>query len=239
MKIKINAEHILLINDLIPHSGIFNMEFDNWMYLLSKEQDINPVFRVYEWERSVITYGKFQKLDEFNLELCKKDGVEVVKRPTGGRAILHNNEITFSLALKSSHIKPYSFRAIFVFIAENIASALSALGISAKINLAPTHYESSASCFNSLSQYEIVDKYNNKLAGIAQYFTAKAALIQGSIPLQDNSGIKKYLIKDVKIERFENELILSGCRKSELRKVIISNFSVPLRSIFGDGAILY
>ncbi len=233
MNIKLNSSYINLINDTIPHSGKFNMEFDEWLYTLIKSNyKKKPILRIYEWEKPTITYGKFQNKQQFNLKKCLENNIELVKRPTGGRAILHYNEITFSFCLSKKHITPYTFRALFIFIAENLVNMFRALRIKSNINLAPTHYESSNSCFNSLSQYEIVDSNNNKLAGIAQYFTSSAALIQGSLPLADNSGIKKYFNDNQNIAPLANELIKKQISKDEIRKSLIEKFSVKLKTIF-------
>lgn len=232
MDTKLIIRSILLINDLIPHSGSFNMEFDSWLFDMVKLKKIKALLRIYEWKEPTITYGRFQKLEDFNIEKCKKDNISLIKRPTGGRAILHFNEITFSFVIQPFYLKPYNFRNLFIFIAGNIVKALQSLKIDARLNLTPFHYESSNSCFNSISQYEIIDKNNNKLAGIAQYFTSKGALIQGSIPLDDNSKIKKYLKDKSNIKKFTNQLIESDISKEKLRTAIISNFSVKLKEIF-------
>ena len=225
-KIKNNKFH--LINDLIPHSASFNMEFDQWLFKLALNKNTQNILRIYEWEKPSITYGKFQKIEkDANIKLCKDNDIEMVKRPTGGRAILHYNEITFSMIIKSETIEPYTFKNSFLLIANLIIESFKILNIEATINLKPEKYQNKSICFLTTSQYEILDEDGNKLTGIAQYFTKEAVLIQGSIPLKNNSDYSKYFCDDINF-KLKNAVINKHIKNNKLREALIKSANKKL-----------
>ena len=76
------------------NSGKFNMDFD--MELVHNFYD-KPVLRIYRWKPYCLSLGANQDFGSINQNMVYKDGLEVVKRPTGGRAILHAEELTYSV----------------------------------------------------------------------------------------------------------------------------------------------
>ena len=81
-------------------AGANNMSID--LKLTEKVKSDEAFFRLYRWKPYCISLGANQSFDDINLEKTKSDGIDVVKRPTGGRAILHAEEITYSVALPLS-----------------------------------------------------------------------------------------------------------------------------------------
>jgi lipoate-protein ligase A len=76
-------------------SGQYNMDYDIWLaHNLSPQ---NAVLRLYSWNPYCISLGANQSIEDINLEKTEADGIDVVKRPTGGRAILHSEELTYSV----------------------------------------------------------------------------------------------------------------------------------------------
>lgn len=77
------------------NTGQYNMDYDIWL-----AQNFNPqnaILRFYQWDPYCISLGANQSFKDINLEKAKLDNIEVVKRPTGGRAILHSEELTYSV----------------------------------------------------------------------------------------------------------------------------------------------
>lgn len=96
-------------------SGHFNMDFD-----LNLAQTCKPneaFFRLYQWQPYCISLGANQNYDDINIAKANRDNIEVVKRPTGGRAILHAEEITYSVVMPINLLTPKE-------IYEKISSAL-------------------------------------------------------------------------------------------------------------------
>ncbi len=228
---KINNPSFLLINDTIPHTGHFNMEFDCWLFELMKSSLINNAFRIYEWEKPAITFGRSQQIEKgINKKACQKDNIELINRPTGGRAILHFHEITFSLVFQSGTIVPYNFRNAFLLAADLVIRAFSLLKIKARIASNTERYQDKNICFQSTTQYEVIDKDSNKLAGIAQYFTRKGTLVQASIPLKNDPQYKRYFkVKDECL--LKNRLIELNSSRESLRKALVNGSKKELKLI--------
>jgi lipoate-protein ligase A len=82
---------------LSANKGKYNMDWD-----IETAYNLGPneaYFRLYRWDPYCISLGANQKIDDIDTKKCSEDGIEIVTRPTGGRAILHAEEITYSLIL--------------------------------------------------------------------------------------------------------------------------------------------
>ncbi len=87
-------------------TGAENMQIDSDLLDNAiKEQTQEPIFRLYAWEPACISLGRNQKDDFLNYEFLKSKNIDVVKRLTGGRALLHDNEITYSYICPVSALK--------------------------------------------------------------------------------------------------------------------------------------
>lgn len=84
-----------LFIDLSKNSGKFNMSYD--LELAASLPPNTFILRLYQWNPYCISLGKNQSESELNLNRISSDGLEIVQRPTGGRAILHSEEITYSV----------------------------------------------------------------------------------------------------------------------------------------------
>ena len=84
-----------------PASGAWNMALDEALLEHASEKEI-PTLRIYQWERPTLSLGYFQRYEERNTHPASA-GVDVVRRQSGGGAILHDQEITYSLTVPNSH----------------------------------------------------------------------------------------------------------------------------------------
>ena len=79
------------------HNGKYNMDYDSFLLEEAiKEQSKQPVLRFYGWKPACVSLGRNQKENNINSEYCKCNGIDIVKRVTGGRALLHDDEVTYS-----------------------------------------------------------------------------------------------------------------------------------------------
>src|SRR2546430_9302605 len=85
-----------------PASGAWNMAVDEVLLDAVAAGEAPPTIRFYEWAPPCLSLGYFQPFDVVDVDGCRALGVEVVRRPTGGRAILHDRELTYSIALPAS-----------------------------------------------------------------------------------------------------------------------------------------
>ncbi len=89
--------HIISHN---AHTGRFNMDYD--IELAGKCDSNNAFFRLYQWDPYCVSLGANQNFEDIDLDKTSSDNIDVVKRPTGGRAILHAEEVTYSMVVPTS-----------------------------------------------------------------------------------------------------------------------------------------
>ena len=173
----------LIEYDCFP--GKYNMEYD--LSLVKECQDGTPTLRFYGWDPHCISLGANQSYSDINSDLTQKNGIDVVKRPTGGRAILHAEELTYSVVMP--RCENFSGRELYEKISHAIVYGMNQLspelaGVELE-NVNPDFQnllkESSGSlCFASTAKSEI--KYNGKkLVGSAQRKLGDTILQHGSI----------------------------------------------------------
>ncbi|MGD8474271.1 MAG: lipoate--protein ligase family protein [Anaerolineae bacterium] len=144
-----------------------------------------PTLRFYRWSPPCLSLGRNQSLAEADLPACRADGIDVVRRPTGGRSILHTDELTYSVSLL--HTDPRAAGGIvegYRRLSEGLLAGLHRLGVDAAQAAGPKApgSESTAVCFESPSDYEITVG-GRKLVGSAQWRMRGGVLQHGSLPL--------------------------------------------------------
>jgi lipoate-protein ligase A len=170
---------------------------------------IPPTVRLYGWSEPAITIGYSQKAEnELDLERCQELDIAVVRRPTGGRALLHHRELTYAVVAPVSLV-PFDrgLKATFSAISEALLVGLQGLGIQGDINTSKQRPEvaRSPACFASLNHCEItVDA--KKLVGSAQKRTSKAFLQHGSLAIEADHELFTSLLKfDSESERMATQ----------------------------------
>ena len=171
------------------HDPAENMRRDGAL-LAAAESGAPPVLRLFGFHPHGITVGRLQSAEQaLDLARCAADGVSWARRPTGGRAIFHAEEWTFSLAAPLDDPRwgggpADSYRSL----AELIAAALGGLGVPAELARGARRVAegpaapSAAACFAASARHEILAG-GRKLVGLAQRRTQAALLLQGSILL--------------------------------------------------------
>jgi lipoate-protein ligase A len=167
------------------NTGEFNMQFD--LELANKCKNDEAFFRLYRWQPYCISLGANQSFDDINLVKTKEDGIDVVKRPTGGRAILHAEEWTYSVIYPMNY--EYSPKEIYFKISKALMKGLEQynpiFANSELENVQPNFPKlleepSGVLCFASTAKNEV--KFNGKkLIGSAQRKLNNSILQHGSI----------------------------------------------------------
>ncbi len=168
--------------------GRFNMILDEDLLFQAEGGDLPLILRVYGWKPPAVSLGYFQKPREVvNLRKCRQFGVEVVKRPTGGRAILHLDDFTYSFVAREEDLRQAKgLTGIYLLISQALVEGLRILGVDVRLERGrvKTHsHLKGRPCFASVSRYE-VEIGGWKLVGSAQRRLKKAILQHGSIPLR-------------------------------------------------------
>jgi lipoate-protein ligase A len=114
-----------------------NMAIDE-STLIARMKDIVPdTLRFYRWRPSAVSIGKFQDIEkEVQLANCKKQGVDVVRRITGGGTVYHDctGEVTYSAVVLKQDLGTLDIAAIYAKLYSGLAEALRILGITADFN---------------------------------------------------------------------------------------------------------
>ena len=142
-----------------------------------------PTVRFYKFKPVTITIGRLQKINDINLENCKNIGVDVVRRPTGGRAVLHSGDITFSIIAKESDkVFGGSVLETYAKISKVMSETFKRLGVNTELAGKTGNYTRIASCFGSTTRFELMCR-GKKILGSAQARENGIILQQGTIPV--------------------------------------------------------
>lgn len=168
-------------------SGFANMAIDLCSMQLVSSGDADLIFRTYLWEPHCLSIGRFQKPEkEADVSKLLADGYHIVRRPTGGRAVWHGNELTYSLVARETH--PFISGTIsesLAKVAHILISALVDCGVPAKLNSADRELYSGNRdfnpCFTSHGRSEVMTEDGRKLIGSAQARSKGVFLEHGSI----------------------------------------------------------
>jgi len=147
-----------------------------------------PTLRLYGWTPPCLTLGKHQGTDVADLEFCRAEGVDVARRPTGGRALLHHLELTYAvIAPLGTAVLPSRLQEAYRSICSAFVGACLELGISAEltggeVNLRLPDPTSAVPCFEAPAEGEVVVA-GRKLIGSAMRAHAGCILQHGAILL--------------------------------------------------------
>ncbi|MCS6963741.1 lipoate--protein ligase family protein [Thermoflexus sp.] len=194
-----------------PADGATHMAIDVAMVEAVAEGKAPPTVRFYCWEPPCLSLGRRQSVSEVDLQRCQAEGVEVVRRPTGGRAILHANELTYSVVFPETDLRAMGgVLETFRRFSEAFAHALRALGVSDVAlapRLDPVARGSGFVCFEVPTDYELTVN-GRKIMGSAQWRHQGVVLQHGSLPLAGDPGaIARYLKNGPDPERLRRRTI--------------------------------
>ncbi|HDK27021.1 MAG TPA: lipoate--protein ligase family protein [Candidatus Atribacteria bacterium] len=180
------------------HNGFMNMAIDEAIMIAHREGLVSPTIRFYQWSPPAVSLGYFQDLEkEIDIDACQDMGIDIVRRPTGGKAVLHDKELTYSFVIKENHpLVNDSILETYKKISGGIIKGLSYLGV--KAELVPVkeklkndslnkgkiskifHPNIKSICFSVPSQYE-VQVNGKKIVGSAQVRKGGIVLQHGSL----------------------------------------------------------
>lgn len=172
-------------------SAAYNMAVDEALLDWHSKGLIPPVVRFYGWEPAALSIGYFQKAEkEVDFDAIRKYGLGFVRRPTGGRGVLHEHELTYSVIVSEEHPDmPTGVTEAYRVISEGVLQGFRALGLAAEFAVPRTEEEKaslknprSSVCFDAPSWYELVVE-GRKVAGSAQTRQKGVILQHGSILL--------------------------------------------------------
>jgi lipoate-protein ligase A len=221
-----------------------NMAIDEAIAISSRTNGSNPAMRFYQWERPALTIGYFQDVsDVVNMNLYREEKIPIVRRITGGRSLLHQYELTYSIISPTgSPLFPNTIRGAYLVIARGLSAGLKILGVGNEISQ-PGSDEGiqkmprSHSCFSSTSIHEITVS-GRKIIGSAQRRWSDIFLQQGSIIIERSPGffmLDRATERDHSISIFES--LGRRVEPGELRDAMICAFSKELGIEFKEDSL--
>jgi len=239
-------------------SGCENMAIDEAVFLSCQQGKSLPTIRLYGWTPPAVSLGYFQKADNaINFEACKRRGVDVVKRLSGGRAVLHDKELTYSLICPEG-TPPFGKTILETYktISMCLISALKNLNLDVKWVTSKEKHSSfkhlsdkTVSCFSSPSWYEITVE-GKKICGSAQKRGGGIWMQHGAILLEHDVEMLADVLKSGKSKQeFMDEIFSSTTSINnhlgktidfyELKTLVLKGFEANLGIILERGNLTY
>jgi lipoate-protein ligase A len=162
-----------------PLDGALNMARDRSIQLARESGEAPPTLRLYRWRVPTITLGRFQDAAGVDLEACAARRVEVVRRSTGGRGVLHDDEITYSVVAGVADGVPRGVAASYVYLSRALAETYRTLGLDAQVTRRESGGRGSAACYLANTRADL-SHGRAKLSGSAQVWHGSTVLQHGS-----------------------------------------------------------
>lgn len=220
-------------------SGAFNMDFDVRRAELVDAHEAAPMLRVYNWKPWCISLGRHQHIEEIDQERTAAAGYDIVRRPTGGRAILHAEELTYSVVMPS---EDRGIMDVYRQISEALTAGLQSLVPEIDIAKSQPNFQKlyreagSIPCFSSSARYEI-EFDGKKLVGSAQRRIGSTVLQHGSILIGEahlaladylavSEEVREQLRQDMRAHTVTLQEILGRpVHRDEVRDALIEGFT--------------
>src|SRR6516165_7356800 len=172
-----------------PQDGTSNMTIDA---SLLEEVEASPeprtIVRFYGWQTPTISLGRNQKIDRaLDTGYCRDNGIDIVHRPTGGRAVLHDDELTYAVISSDSNVFGDTIYGNYKRVSEALCLGYNRLGVPAVLapdtrKVADFTDDMDLPCFLSTSRYELMVS-GRKIVGSAQRRVRHSFLQHGSMPI--------------------------------------------------------
>ncbi len=191
-------------------------------------EEIDSTLRFYAWLPPAVSLGRFQKADGINLEALHRKGWDLVRRPTGGRAVLHQHEVTYSIILPPSVVGNAGVRTSHAVLTELLNAGLRRLLPETSELIPPPNCDARASrtpnCFALTSECDSVTDAG-KLVGSAQARHEGALLQHGSILLDADREAWTEIFGECGCLVTLRELLGRVVEPSEVHRALLEEFA--------------
>jgi lipoate---protein ligase len=179
-------------------SGSLQMAIDHWLFEQCYKGLQPPTLRFYTWSPAAISLGHHQRQwpNHWHGLQYGHPPLEIVRRPTGGRAVLHAGDLTYSIILthQSGH-RHETYKYICGFLIQGLKS----LGLDLHFGLVDRGYQRQVNCFKSATGADLIGPNGEKLIGSAQVWREHTVLQHGSIQLNPDWTLYKQVFGEGKI----------------------------------------
>lgn len=223
-----------------PGEPAWNMAVDEVLVTTCSESNCPPVLRLYTWAPPALSLGYFQKTNGIRFDLLNRLGIVPVRRSTGGRAVLHFGDLTYSVVARVGQDTPQSLAASYHYLCSGLLTAFSLLGVEAEMGTESLGADMPASCFALATPGDITWQ-GKKFVGSAQKRFDTSLLQHGSILLRSQ---EKFL-SDIFFNGEENgsqalldkvscldDILKRRIEVEEISEVLVSGFKKALNIEF-------
>lgn len=171
-----------------PGEPAWNMAVDEALTVSHSQVDFPPVLRLYTWSPPALSLGYFQKTAGIHFDLLERLGIVPVRRLTGGRAVLHYGDLTYSVIARVGLDTPISLADSYRYLCRGLLAAFSSLGLETRMGAESLSADSPASCFAVAAPGDITWQ-GKKFVGSAQKRFGTTLLQHGSILLRSQDKL--------------------------------------------------
>lgn len=204
-------------------------------WFLAAEVCETPILRFYRWSPPALSLGYHQPAEAVDWQACRSAGVNVVRRPTGGRAVFHDRELTYAVILpRDAGYAAGGIHAVHNRISQVLARGVQSLGIDMTLEEQSTdfrsHYREPATghaCFTSAAKYELQIR-GKKVVGSAQRLFPHSVLQHGSILLGD---AHRHIVNLLRLSREERRRLAAGLERSTTELETVAGKPVPFDAL--------
>jgi lipoyl(octanoyl) transferase len=183
-----------LIVDDAPGSGVWNMAVDQAIHDARAENSVPPTLRIYEWDLPTVSLGRFQDASGVDIGFCAEHGVDVVRRSTGGRGVLHDDEVTYSIVASVADGVPRGVAASYRYLCAGLEEAYRILGIDAGLTRRARGDAASAACYLHATPADL-SVGARKLSGSAQVWSDTTVLQHGSFTVTRDLALESAIFR--------------------------------------------
>lgn len=179
-----------LIVDKEPLPGSWNMAVDDYLFR-SLGEKFQTTVRFYSWKNPTASLGYSQKADKvLDVQYCRINEIDVVRRITGGKMVLHFREVTYSICSSDSSVFTDKLSDSYRLISEALMKGLEKMGLDSVLAEEPpsSYARGNLPCFSYPARNEVEVK-KKKVIGSAQKRVGSTFIQHGSIPLEDDRDL--------------------------------------------------
>ncbi|MFH1692155.1 MAG: biotin/lipoate A/B protein ligase family protein [Candidatus Omnitrophota bacterium] len=231
--------------------GTTNMAVDEALLNTYQKNLSSPILRIYGWSKPSFSFGYSQNPKElFNLDLCKEKNIPLVRRPTGGGIIFHNDELTYSIVLSTSDLEvKLNVKGTLRYMTSFLIRVYRDLGKNASFSI-ETNTAAAATttiagiadlCFARSEEYDIVID-GKKIGGNAQKRKKHLVLQHGSIPFSfEKEKIAPFLKNKTLLNNVNttciNEISKGRASFTQLSDIIKNAFSAHFSTTLKESSL--
>lgn len=172
-----------------PAPGAWNMAVDRAILASHEAVEGIATLRLYRWEPATVSLGRFQKLDDVDLAVCRRAGLGLCRRPTGGRGVLHADEITYSIVAGLRDGVPRGVSASYRMLCGALVEAYREIGVPAELTARPRGLQASGACYLHATHADL-SLGAAKLSGSAQVWGHESCLQHGSFVIDRDVALE-------------------------------------------------